>query len=469
MFSLIAAGGFALFALTLFMIVLRFRRVVEPNEVHIVQNSRGTIAYGLSATEVTEGGGIVPTTKSLNGNSYYEWPSWLPVLGCQVIVLPLSVFDLELQSYEAYDVGKVPFVVDVVAFFRITNPSIAAKRIAGLDELEAQLRSILQGAVRTILAKHDIETIMMERSTYGQMFTDETADQLTAWGVENVKNIELMDVRDGRNSKTVTNIMAKKESLIDMQSRKEVAENRKAAETAEIEAQREIDIQAQQALEQVGLRTAQKDQQVGIAQEQAAQEIKAQARETKSREMAVIEVERVRTAEITKREQIVAAEQERETRIVKAEGEKQQTVVVAEGARDAEQRRAEGIAAIGKAEAEAKKLAELALVTPQITLAKEIGENQGYQTYLVSIRSVEKDERVGIEQAKALQAAGIKVIANTGNVTQGISDLTQLFSSKGGTAVGAAVEAFAQTPQGAAVLDRFGVATEPKGNGAVAV
>ena len=191
------------------LIAMAFRRVVEPNEVHIVQTSKATHTYGRG---------------SESGNSYYEWPAWIPVIGVQTIVLPLSVFDLDLTNYEAYDIGKVPFVVDVVAFFRIANPETASERIQDLTELRCQLESILQGAVRTILAKHEIEEIMMERSTFGKLFTEEVHDQLKAWGVENVKNIELMDIRDGQDSKTVSNIMAKKESLIEMQSRQEVAD-----------------------------------------------------------------------------------------------------------------------------------------------------------------------------------------------------------------------------------------------------
>jgi len=173
-----------------------------------------------------------------SGNSYYNWPAWIPIIGVQQVSLPLSVFDLQLNNYEAYDIGKVPFVVDVVAFFRISHPAIAAKRVDSLSELNMQLEYILQGAVRTILAKHEIEDIMMERSTFGQMFTVETEAQLKSWGVSNVKNIELMDIRDGNNSKTISNIMAKKESLIEMQSRSEVAGNIKDAELAEIDAER---------------------------------------------------------------------------------------------------------------------------------------------------------------------------------------------------------------------------------------
>jgi hypothetical protein len=48
---------------------------------------------------------------------------------------------------------------------------------------------------------------------------------------------------------------------------------------------------------------------------------------------------------------------------------------------------------------------ELAPVQAQIALAQEIGDNKGYQEYLVTIRQVEAGERIGIEQAHALKGA----------------------------------------------------------------
>ncbi|MGI9271576.1 MAG: SPFH domain-containing protein [Woeseiaceae bacterium] len=455
----IGIGIGAVFLLAIFL-AKAYRRVVEPNEVHIVQSRHGTRTYGKKKEEGDVG-------KS-PGNSYYEWPHWWPVIGVQVIILPLSVFDQKLTNYEAYDIGKVPFVVDVVAFFRIHNPSTAAKRILDLHELRAQLESILQGAVRTILAKHEIEDIMMERSTFGKMFTDEVADQLVAWGVSNVKNIELMDIRDGRDSKTVSNIMAKKESIIDRESRVVVAENMKLAETAEIEAQQVVDVRAQQAEELVGLRTAQKDQAVGIADEKALQEIKTQAKETAERDMAVKQVENVRAAEISRDVEVVKADEDKQTTVIRAEGDRQQevisaeavkqkTIIVAEGDLQDSLKDAEGILAIGTSNAEAKRLAEMAVVSPQIALADEIGSNDGYQDYLIKIRDVEKNETVGVEQAKALQDAGIKVIVNSGDVQGGMDNLLDLITTKGGTHVAGMLEAIRQTDEGAALLNRAGI------------
>lgn len=458
----IGAWIVGLFLFTIFL-AKAYRRVVEPNEVHIVQSRKGSITYGKKLEDGEVG-------KS-PGNSYYEWPHWWPVLGVQRIVLPLSVFDQKLTNYEAYDIGKVPFVVDVVAFFRIKNPSVAAKRIENLHELQAQLESILQGAVRTILAKHEIEDIMMERSTFGKMFTDEVADQLVAWGVSNVKNIELMDIRDGRDSRTVSNIMAKKESVIDRESRVVVAENTKLAETAEIEAKQVVDVRAQETEELVGLRTAQKDQAVGIADEQALQEIKTQAKETAERDMAVEMVKNVRAAEINRSVEVVKADEDKQTVVIRAEGQRQQevidaeatkqkTIIVAEGDLQDSLKDAEGILAVGTSNAEAKRLEEMATVSPQIALADEIGSNDGYQDYLIKIRDVEKDETVGVEQAKALQDAGIKVIVNSGDVNSGMDSLLDLLTTKGGTNIAGMVEAIRQTDDGSPLLERLGLGGE---------
>ncbi len=330
------------------------------------------------------------------------------------------------------------------------------------------MESILQGAVRTILAKHEIEDIMMERSTFGKMFTDEVADQLVAWGVTNVKNIELMDIRDGRDSKTVSNIMAKKESVIDRESRVVVAENTKLAETAEIEARQVVDVREQEAEELVGLRTAQKEQAVGIADEHALQEIKTQGKETAERDMAVEMVKNVRAAEIGRSVEVVKADEDKQTVVIRAEGQRQQevidaeatkqkTIIVAEGDLQDSLKNAEDILAIGTSTAEAKRLEEMATVSPQIALADEIGSNDGYQDYLIKIRGVEKDENVGVQQAKALQDAGIKVIVNSGDVNSGMDNLLDLLTTKGGTNVAGMVEAIRQTDEGSALLERIGL------------
>ena len=420
--------------------IVNLRRVVSTNEVHIIQSASKTVSFGKDQPD---------------GNTYYEWPAWIPIIGIQVIKLPVSVFSLRLKDYEAYDNGRLPFVLDLEAFFRIENSNIAAQRVFGFQELNAQLTSILQGAARTILASKTIEEIMQGRSEFGDAFTKEVNEQLKAWGVTTVKNIELMDIRDSRESQVIQNIMDKKKSEIEKESRIVVAENLKAAQNAEIDAAREVEINKQLAAEQVGIKTAEKDKAVGIANEKAQQDIKSQQKVTTEKQMEVARVESVKTAEITKDVKIVQAEERKQTDVISAEGEKQRTTLIAEGNLEAEKRKAEAVLVNGQAKAESEKLLQLAPVEAQIVLAKEIGENASYQQYLITIRQVEANQAIGVEQARALDKADIKVIANSGTVTGGISSLGELFTSQGGSNVGAALEGLAQSEIGKQLLDKF--------------
>ena len=413
-----------------------FRRVVETNEVHVVQSSNNTKSYG---------------TGQEYGNVYWEIPSWVPIFGVTKVVLPVSNFDLSLEGYVAYDQDRVPFVADITAFFRIDDTNTAAKRAATFEQLQEQLLVIVQGAVRSILASHKIDSIMLERAKFGDQFTKEVGNQVKQWGVVPVKNIELMDIRDAEDSQVIENIMAKKQSFIEMESRKEVAENNREAEMAEIAAKREVDMEQQKALQAVGERTAEKDKAVGIAQQKSKQEVAVQEKVTREKEMEVTKVEEVKRAEINKEKEVVKAEETKQTTAIKAEGDLIK-----------QQRDAEGVLAAGKAKAEAEKLILLAPVDAQITLAKEIGANAGYQGYLVKLEEIKANQIVGVEQAKALTAADIKVIANTGNPVSGVNSVMDLFTSAGGTNVASAVEALAQTPAGNALLTKFGVNVPPK-------
>lgn len=157
------------------IISMMFRVVVETNKVHIVQSKKQTTSYG---------------TGQSSGNAYYKWPRWVPVIGVTRIILPVNNFDLNLHGYKAYDKDRVPFELDLTAFFRIADTNKAAERIANFEDLAEQLQFIVQGAARKILASHDIHQIMLGRATFGEQFTTEVKGELASWGVEPVKNME---------------------------------------------------------------------------------------------------------------------------------------------------------------------------------------------------------------------------------------------------------------------------------------
>lgn len=412
------------------ILAISFRVVVPTNMVHIVQSKKSTTSYG---------------TGQEGSNVYYAWPSWIPNFGVTVIKLPVSNFNLFLKDYDAYDKDRVPFEVDITAFFRIKDTSKAAQRVESVEELHSQLLLIVQGAVRKVLASDVIDAIMLERSKFGEQFTSEVSEQLSEWGIESVKSMELMDIRDVDGSKVISNIMAKKTSQIEMESRKEVASNMQIAEMAEIEANQNVEMRQQESEEAIGRRTAEKEKNVGISRELSQQEVLSQAKETKTRDMDVKRVETIKLAEITKDEQVVFAEQTKQT-----------TVINAEGRLEAKKKEAEGITVEGAAKAEAEKLMQLAPVEAMITLAKEIGDNSGYQQYLTNIEGIKAFMSVGEKQAEALKEADVKIIANTGDAASGMKNVGDIFSSKGGTNLAAMIEGFAQSPLGAEFLAKLG-------------
>lgn len=419
-------------------LAIAYRRVVPTNMVHIVQAKKSTIAYGRGKDA---------------GNTYYAWPSWVPVIGVSVIELPESIFQVHLGDYEAYDQARLPFVVDVTAFFRIEKAEMAAQRVANFAELRSGLQAVLQGAVRRILATNELEKILQSRSELGEQFTKEVQEQIAEWGVLPVKSIEFMDLRDSPKGTVIADIMAKEQSRIAMQSTVEVANNKRTAELAVINANREIEVQRQDAEQKIGERTAEKEKQVGIANEQSRQEVLASARLTAERQMAVSQVEQVKAAEIAKEVASVKAEQDKQVMVINAQAAKQAQVTAAEGDLEAAKREADGTRALGEARAAAEQALLMAPVTAQINLAREIGANPAYQTYLVSIEQVQANKAVGVAMADSLKTADLKIIANSGDVASGMTKFGEALGTSGGTKLAGFLSALSQTPEGQQVLN----------------
>ena len=443
--------GFTILLVVIIGVMIKFRRVVPTNMVHIVQSSKKTTSYGKGKA---------------SGNTYYEIPAAIPVFGVKVTEFPESIFQVSLNDYEAYDNARLPFKVDVSAFFRVDSAETAAQRVATFNELLGQIQDLLRGSVRRILATANLEDIMQERSTYGQQFTDEVKLQISEWGVLPVKTIEFMDIRDANGSRVIADIMLKEQSRIQMESRVKVAENNREAEEKEIEAQRQVELQKQDAEQQVGLRTAEKDRTVGIAEEKARQEIQEQAKVTAEKNMEVVRVESVKKAEIAKDVAKVKADQDKTVATVAAEAQKQVQITNADAQKEsatriadadlyAAQKSAEGIKVEGIAKAEAEKAMLLAPVDTQITLAKEIGENEGYQKYLITIKQVETSGEVGIELAKAMSKADMKIIANSGDIQSGVNSLGDMFTAKGGMNLSAMMEAISTTDAGKSLIEKL--------------
>jgi len=452
----------AVILLSLIIYVLSLRRIVPTNVVHIVQRGSTTISYGVGKTS----------------NVYYEWPAWLPKFGVTVRELPVSNFDIDLKEYSAYDKDRVPFVVDVKAFFHISDTNIAAEKVESFEELKGQLENVVQGAVRSILAKSKLEEIMEERSVFGEQFTTAVNSDLKNWGVESIKNIELMDVRDAQGSQVIHQIMAKRMSAIDKESRIEVAKNRQLAEQEELKARQEIAVtQAEterlageakaKSSQAIGVANAEAVKISGIAEQESLRDIAEAKQKTAEKDMEVIKVTQVKQAEINKEQEIIDAEKRKRTIEIQAEADKFRIETEAAANLEAQQRAAEGIKSVGEAEAkviEAKGQSEakveqanqLASVVAQTTLAKEIGENEGYQKYLIKIKEIEVSQVVDVKKAEAmaqaLSNADLKLLVNSGDVNSGLNKFSDLLSAKGGSQLNGLIESLKQTEEGKSIL-----------------
>lgn len=450
-------------AVAFIMTAMSFRRVVKTNEVHIVQTTKETKSYGKDTQ---------------NGNVYYAFPSWLPMLGVSVIVLPTSNFSIKIEDYEAYDVERLPFTVDLTAFFRVSESNLAAQRVSNFHDLQGQLEQIIKGAVRSILSSENLNNVLQIRSSLGDKFTDAIEDQLRNWGVEAVKTIELMDIRDSQGSNVIANIMSIKMSDIERNSRTEVARNMKEAEIAEITAKQDADMKRVEAEKNIGLKRVESERSVELSNQDAKQQIEISRKSTIEKTMEVNQVEAERQAEINKnvalinanklrQEQEIAAEAHRAVQIKEAEAARQRQILLAEGQQqeaflkaeadlETKTKEAKGVLEIGRASAEAKREAEIAAVAGQIALANEIGSNEGYQNYLIEMRKVEASELIGVEQAKAMTNADLKVIVNEGgSVNGGMNSLANLFTAKGGNQMGAMLSSLTQYPEGKQLVESF--------------
>jgi flotillin len=438
-----------LFAIFAIRWALKLRTVVPTNMVHIVQNKAGATSYGRNNTAA--------------GNVYYAWPSWIPRLGMTVIVLPESNFSVDLKDYDAYDSNRLPFKVDIVAFFRIADSGLAAQRVTSQQDLNSQLKQIIQGAVRRVLATNTLEEIMEARASLGNAFTEEVKEQLKEWGVTTVKTIEFMDLRDVPGSEVIENIMRKEQSRIDRESRVAIASNEREAETAEIAKTRAIALTKQDMEKEVGERTALTARDVGISKQKAEQAIAAEAKHTAEANMEVEKVSEIKRAEINKGTAeiqaaqnksvtVTNAEAEASVRQVAAEADKNATILKADGQLQETIKVAEGIRAKGAAEASAQTALLMAPVDAQIKLAEKIGSDQGYQTYLISIEQVAANKEVGIEMAKAMGHAKMTVVANGGDIKSGVGNLMDMFTGKGGSSIGSMVTALGGTEEGKALL-----------------
>lgn len=381
-----------IFAAGVLIIAMALRVVVPTNQVHVVQRRKGSTAYGRNENA---------------GNVYYRIPAAIPRFGVEVTRVPIDIFGINLQGYEAYDKNRVPFQVDVTAFFQIEDAVVASQRMGAYEQMLQQLTKTLQGAVRKVLAVHTVDEIMGTRAELSAAFLTEVRAQVQDWGVK-ANSTEFMHIGDAGETSVITDIMNKERSTIERESRVRVAENNRDAQVAEIAAQ-----------QTASLKDVERRRVIAVEQEKAEQTRLEQQAETKRKAMEVVEVETVRTQEIQKKQQVIAAEAQADVAKAQADGQAEAARRNASGSKDSKvlegQGDAERIGLTGRAEADvvqAKGLAEAEAIRKKAEALKDLNEAGQLVEKLKAQVSIEtaKYEALG----RALEKAEVKIV-NSGN------------------------------------------------------
>jgi len=369
----------AVVAVVAVLLAFSWYRIVPANAAHVVIRRGATRVYSSHKEQSTHGRA-----------AYFEIPKWIPHFGVRVHAMPLSMLEINVKDFLAFDRDRVRFECDIVAYMVVENPMKAAKRFPfGLNELKDQVFKIIKATTRDTTTKLTIREIINDRPAIARRVHEYLEPEVVKWGMslQACELVNLQDPKDGAST-AIHDISSIAEVQINSEARQKNAEQVKQARLKEAEAEQAAATRELERDEMVGVRTQKRDQEIAREQ-QAAQEEK----------MKVVRVEQVRRAEI-----------ERDAAIESAEGDKQAVIRRRTG-------EAEGVRAVGYAEADAKsKLADA---------LKKINEAA------LDVRRIEKDEKIGVTAAQALQKADIKFI-NAGKATS----LLDLFTPSGGANIG---------------------------------
>jgi flotillin len=349
--------------------------------------------------------------------AYFKIPSWFFLLGLGMTVhrVPLRMITVDVANFMSFDIDRARFLCNIITYVAVTEPVKAAQRFGGnVGELERQVAMIVTATTRDACTKKTIREIINNREDIIETVTPSLRNAIQHWGID-LKDIELVDFKDPTKIEygteepphVIKDISSIIEEQINSEARQKNAEQRKIARLKEAEADEEATKREIRRDEEVAKREQEKDKAVAEFQKVALAE-----------QLEVTRVDEVKMAEIMKQKAIVVANQNREVEEIN----KEQKRLDGEGDRIYLTEKAKGEAAPirerGLADAEAKMKLQDALnrFGPEAIRA------------LVAEELVQMQKEIGIETARALSSADLKVFAG-GNSARAGFDLGQMIES----------------------------------------
>lgn len=423
MINLITTIGISIAVLAV-ILAISWYRLVPPSEAHIVVRSRSKFLV-CTDKNVKEATGT---------NSYFK----IPVI-TTVRILDITIKELK-HSQLTWEKNLARFLANWSLKYHIQDPIVASSKYINDDELAEQLVSVIEAGVNAVCSKYDIQELRSKKKDMEKDIKDLLEENLNSWGVSLV-NFQLVDFQDTKDSRVITDLSLVRETEISSKTRQVNAEQIKLAEMKESEARQLSATRRIEAEEAIGKREQDK-----------AKTIAEQEKEAKIKAFEVISVETVKQAEIVKEQAIIQANQHKETTLIEANLQKEQAVIKKEQQRlegegerlkteeiakgNAEKIKQEGFAFAqseakkikdkGQAESEVIELKGLAEAKSKDELQKALNKfSNTAVSAMVAEAQVSASRDVGVEQAKALQQADIKIF-NSGTAGQQGIDIGQL-------------------------------------------
>jgi len=392
--------------LILFGILAKLYTIVPADHADVVIQ-RGKMKVFSSHTEYNAAGKA----------AYFKIPAWFFILGLGMTVhrVPLRIMAIGIPNFLAFDSDRARFLCNIVSYVNVVDPVEAAKRFGGdMGELHKQVVQIVQATTRDATTKSPIREIINNREGIIAQITPPLSKAIRHWGIE-LRDIELVEFSDPTKKEypheepphVIKDISSIIEQQINSDARQKNANQMMEARLKEALAEETARKREIQKDEEVAKREKDKDKMVAEREKVALAE-----------QLEVAKVDQVKNATIQKEKALVIASQDREVEAIK----KEQKHLEGQGDMLMQLEQAKGLAAPirekGYAEADAKMKLQAAL---------NMFKDEAIRA-LVAEQVVEMQRQVGIETAKALTQADLKVFAGGGSAQSGF-DLGALIES----------------------------------------
>ncbi len=417
----------------------RYKKIA-PNEVGIF--------YGRSYRHTDkEGRAHKRGFRVVSGGGALLWP-----IVENLQLMSTAVTQVEIDEHEIPNKDNVKISAKGIATFKIDTTDEALHNAAAAflgkedEEVARIVKNILQGHLRSIIGKLDINEILRDRDAFNKKVVDESSEELKRLSIL-IVNLVIQEVTDeygyivalGRKavSETVRDANIKvaeaeaetTRKVSDAQREASITVASNAVRVAEAEKDRDVQkaefmatsLRAQAIAENAGA-IADAEQKrilvVKIAERDASEkeaQVKVQEKEGQRIEQQLVATQ-IRPAEAAQRKAVIDAEAQRKKAVIEAEAQKQVAIVQAEGTKARAVTTAEGAkeAAVLEGEGQASKIKAVMFAEAQGEAAKKkqilVAQAEGEAAQKGLVLTAEAEGTAKLAEALAKMTTDAKLI-----------------------------------------------------------